>query len=90
MQSTEPQFRVANLVVGGREALAGSMIGGSGAVPHRSGPPTPTCSSVRCAYERVKAPLHHQPVRAFAHCQLCGRYWDRTSDLSGVNGALSR
>jgi transposase len=24
------------------------------------------------------------PVRAFAHCQLCGRPWDRTSDLSGV------
>jgi hypothetical protein len=26
----------------------------------------------------------------FAGQTMCGRYWDRTSDLSGVNGALSR
>ena len=40
---------------------------------------------------------HDITPTAINHCggrlagqDTCGRYWDRTSDLSGVNGALSR
>jgi transposase-like protein len=43
--------------------------------------------------ELVPAAWHH--VEQYANSALTcvnvgGRYWDRTSDLSGVNGALSR
>jgi hypothetical protein len=40
---------------------------------------------------RTKSPRHSiMTMGLLAGQATCGRYWDRTSDLSGVNGALSR
>ena len=44
-----------------------------------------------CSQNRDKGPRQTiMAVGLVAAQDVCGRYWDRTSDLSGVNGALSR
>jgi hypothetical protein len=53
-------------------------------------PPLHDVMNEGCRSEVLVNPTQRPPVRAFAHCQLCGRYWDRTSDLFRVRIARTR